>query len=147
MDSMGIIDKVVGNPNSATENPTNTPTKKKVLIVEDDQYLKDFYQELLTSAGYDVSTAVNGQEGLEKVVAQKPSLILLDIMMPVMDGKSMLHKVREIEEFKYTPVIILTNAGDADNMKQTMRYDNANAFLIKSNITPEELLSTVKNFV
>jgi DNA-binding response OmpR family regulator len=144
---MGIIDKVIGNPNSSTENPTNTSAKKKVLIVEDDQYLKDFYQELLTSAGYDVLTAVNGQEGLEKVVAQKPSLILLDIMMPVMDGKSMLHKMREIEEFKYTPVIILTNAGDADNMKQTMRYDNANAFLIKSNITPDELLSAVKNFV
>jgi DNA-binding response OmpR family regulator len=147
---MGIFNKILGEDalnNQQSEAAPVPATQKKALIVEDDKYLRDFYAELLTTNGLQVITADNGQAGLEMLSAQKPDIVLLDLMMPVMDGKSMLHKMREIPEFKYTPVIILTNAGDADNMRQTQRYDNANAFMIKANVSPEEILTQIKNLI
>jgi CheY-like chemotaxis protein len=78
---------------------------------------------------------------------QKPNLVLTDLMMPVMDGKQMLHKIREIPEFKELPVIVLTNAGTADNIKETQFYNNANDFLIKSNVQPEEIVSKIKALI
>lgn len=137
------------NPQTVEEAQPQTPQKprKKVLIVEDDQYLADFYVTLLTREGFEVSKAENGQVGLEKVIAEKPHLIILDIMMPVMDGKTMLHKVREIPEFKTLPVIVLTNAGDVDNMRTMHRYENASDFLIKSNVNPEDIVQRVKDLL
>lgn len=68
-------------------------------------------------------------------------------MMPVMDGKTVLHTIRGIPEFKYTPVIILTNAGDADTIQRTKTFDNADEFLIKANINPDQLLTKVKSLM
>ena len=80
-------------------------------------------------------------------IANKPNIVLLDSLMPVLDGKTMLHKLREIPEFKTLPVIVLTNAGDADNMRETKFYDNASAFLIKSNVTPGDIANQVKTLI
>ena len=146
---MGLFDSIstlVGNkPPTASPAPTTAP--QKILIVEDDKDIRDFYNEYLTSEGYTTVTAENGQLGLTAVSANKPDLVLLDLMMPVMDGKMMLHSMRQLPEFKTTPVIVLTNAGDADSIRQTKFFDNANDFLIKSNITPDELLQKIKTFI
>ena len=147
---MGFLNKLSSLfGNTAKTNIPVAPTTpvKKVLIVEDDKYLRDVYSELIKSEGYNVLTAENGQIGLQTVLSQKPDIILLDLMMPVMDGKTMLHQLRSMEEFKKTPVVILTNAGDAESMRQTQFFDNANAFLIKSNITPDDIVKEIKTFV
>lgn len=144
---MGFLDKLVGNSQNKNIQPATVAPPKKVIIVEDDKELRDFYSELLTSEGFTTLTAENGQIGLQTIMAQKPDLVLLDLMMPVMDGKMMLHKMRGIPEFAKTPVIVLTNAGDADNMRQTQYFDNANSFLIKANVTPDEIVSRVKTFL
>jgi len=148
---MGFLKKLsslVGSTPPTKPLPAGVTTPpKKILIVEDDTYLRDVYSELIKSEGFAVITAENGQLGLQTVVSQKPDLVLLDLMMPVMDGKSMLHQMRSMEEFKKTPVIVLTNAGDADNMRETQFYDNANAFLIKANITPDEIITRIKTFL
>lgn len=148
---MGLLDNLqilVGNK-KAVEQSTPTPTpqtqSKKILIVEDDKLLREFYVELMQRQGYTVLTAENGQIGLDTIQAEKPNLVLLDIMMPIMDGKTMLHRVRQIPEFKTLPVIVLTNAGDTETMRETQYYDNANAFLIKSNVNPEEIIRMVKS--
>ena len=146
---MGFLDKLLGTKKaeSAPANPTpaaQQTTDKKILIVEDDTYLRDFYAELITSEGYHVVTAVNGFDGFNQVLAQKPDLVLTDLMMPIMDGKMMLHKIRETKEFATLPVIVLTNAGSSDNMKETKFYNNANDFLIKSNVQPEEIIAKIK---
>jgi DNA-binding response OmpR family regulator len=150
--AMGLVNNIktlVGNDPSKPQEASQAPasTRRKVLIVEDDLTLKDFYSELMKEQGYDVLTAENGQVGLQMVMSQKPNLVLLDIMMPVMDGKAMLHEVRKIPEFKTLPVVILTNAGDIDTMRETQRYDNANAFLIKSNVSPQEVIDAVKAMI
>jgi DNA-binding response OmpR family regulator len=117
---------------------------KKILIVEDDKILLEMYQDKFENEGFDVFTAENGKIGLEKVINEKPDIILLDLMMPVMDGKRMLSKLREFPQFKRLPVIILTNAGQVDNIKETQRYDNACEFLIKSNVSIDDVVKKVK---
>lgn len=136
------IDKGDNNQEDTSGNST-----KKILIVEDDKDLQDFYYKLLVYEHYSVYVADNGQQGLEMVMSLSPSLVILDLMMPVMDGKTMLHKMREIPAFKETPVIILTNAGETENILQTKYLDNASEFLIKSNIAPDVLLRSVKALV
>jgi DNA-binding response OmpR family regulator len=124
-----------------------TAQHKKILIVEDEAVLADALEITLKGEGFEVFKAVNGQLGLEMALANKPNIVLLDLLMPVMDGKTMLHKLREIPEFKTLPVVVLTNAGDADNMRETKFYDNASAFLIKSNVTPGDIANQVKTLI
>lgn len=139
---MGFLDKLLGNN---TDQKSTGP--KKILIVEDDAYLRDFYVELLKSEGYEIFTAENGAAGLETVKFQKPNLVLTDLMMPVMDGKMMLQKIREIPEFKNLPVIVLTNVGTTDNIKETRFNNNASDFLIKTNVQPEEIVAKIKMLI
>jgi len=126
---------------------TQLPPQKKVLIVEDEEVLADALEMKFKHENFQVFKAENGQVGLDMIQANRPDIILLDLMMPVMDGKTMLHKLREIPEFKYLPVVILTNAGDVESIKQTKTYDNASAFLIKSNINPEDAITIVKELL
>jgi len=147
---MGILDffsKKRGQQ-AAPEQTTPPPaTAKKILIVEDDAYIRDAYAEILTGEGYEVNTADNGMVGLDLVKSYKPNLILLDLMLPIMDGKQMLVQVRKIPEFKTLPVIILTNAGTVENERETTFYNNADAFFIKSNVNPGEIVDKVKKLI
>ena len=142
---MSIFASIFGKQTD-TLNKNSGAAPKKVLVVEDDKDLRDFYCELLTSEGFEVSIAKDGQSGLETVISQKPNLVLLDLMMPIMDGKTMLRKMRDIPEFKQTPVIILTNAPDADFIRQA-QYFQANDVLIKANITPDVIITRINNFI
>jgi DNA-binding response OmpR family regulator len=120
---------------------------RKILIVEDDEYLRNLYKEILTAENYTVMTAENGQVGLDTITSQRPDLVLLDLMMPVMDGKTMLHRVRAMPEFEKLPIIVLTNAGDMNSMHETKVLGNANDFLIKANVTPEDIVNRVKSLL
>jgi two-component system chemotaxis response regulator CheY len=143
--------QVLLGKSDTTQTPSNTSTQtvtqKKVLIVEDEKVLADALEIKFQHENFAVLKAENGQIGLEMIQANKPDAVLLDLMMPVMDGKTMLHKLRAIPEFKYLPVVVLTNAGDVENIKQTKQYDNASAFLIKSNINPEDAINIVKELL
>jgi len=121
--------------------------QKKVLIVEDEKLLANALEAKFKHENFEVLKAVNGQIGLEMATANKPDVILLDLMMPVMDGKTMLHKLREMPEFKFLPVVVLTNAGEIDNVRETKTYDNASAFLIKSNVNPDDILQVVRDCI
>ncbi|HVZ11626.1 MAG TPA: response regulator [Patescibacteria group bacterium] len=123
-----------------------TPTKK-ILIVEDEKLLADALEVKLKGAGYETFKAENGQLGLSSISQNKPDLVILDIMMPIMDGRQMLTKLREMSEFKNLPVLMLTNAGTSDNMHETKFYFNAVDFLIKSNVSLEEIVAKVKQLV
>jgi DNA-binding response OmpR family regulator len=121
--------------------------KKKVAIIEDDSTLAGALETKFTHENFAVFKAANGQDGLTVIQENKPDVILLDLMMPVMDGKTMLRNLRSMEEFKALPVVILTNAGDVDNMRETKEYGNASEFLIKSNVNPDDIVATVKRFM
>jgi len=139
---MSLLD-FLKKPKTETSNqPPPTSTKPTVLVVEDELYLRDFYQELLVSQGFNVITATNGQEGLDSALKNKPDVMLLDIMMPVMDGNQVMEKLRQTEA-KYMPIIVLTNAGNLTNMDHAQNF-SATKFLIKSNIAPPEIITAIK---
>lgn len=141
---MGLVDDIkVLTGNKKASHPH---ASKTVLVVEDEKALASILQERLLREGYTVITAANGKEGLEMVESRNPDVILLDLMMPVMDGKTMLHDVRAIPKFKNLPVIVLTNAGEIENIRETQRYYDAVEFLIKSNVTMDQIVEKVKAF-
>lgn len=128
-----------------TENGKNKSEGKKVLIVEDDTSLANILEDKLKEQGFTVEKASNGKEGLEKASSFEPHLILLDLLMPVMGGQAMLTRLRELEKFKTLPVVVLTNAGDVENM-QGAHFKNA-YFLIKSNVSLAEIMKSVQDLI
>ena len=115
----------------------------KVLVIEDDQLMSRMYQKIFTFEHYEVELAGNGQEGLEKVKTFQPTLILLDVMMPVMNGLETLDKLKSDPATKGIPVIMLTNlAGQQD--AETALAKGAVKYIIKSEHDPKQVSDIVK---
>jgi DNA-binding response OmpR family regulator len=117
--------------------------KKNILIVEDEVTLSSALRDKLTVEGYEVKTARNGQEGLEEVEKNKPDLILLDVVMPVMDGMTMLKELKNNDKGKDVPVIILSNLSDSQDVLRAME-NNTYDYLIKSDVSLDAVLERVK---
>src|SRR5260221_7632427 len=110
----------------------------KILIVEDDPLMIRLYQKVFKFEGYDVEVASNGEEGLEKVRSFVPTLILLDIMMPKMNGLQVLDKLKADDDTKKIPVVMLTNlAGSQD--AETAIAKGAVKYIIKSELEPKDV--------
>ena len=90
--------------------------------MEDDNFVAEVYSTKLVEMGYEVRIAQNGEEGLEDVEEDKPDLILLDIIMPVMGGIEMLEEIKKKEEWKNIPVILLTNVGEKESIQKVQRF-------------------------
>ncbi len=117
--------------------------KPVILIVEDEIALVEILQDKLVNNGFDVLIAKNGEVGLKVIKEQKVDLVLLDIIMPKMDGVTMLKHLRQ-DENDNTPVIVLTNLGSDDDAKDALKL-GANDFLIKSDHSLEEVIDKVKH--
>lgn len=120
-----------------------TPKEKIILIVEDEAPMLTVLADSLGAEGFEILRATNGVDGLLVAVERHPDLILLDIMMPRMDGLTMLEKLRADEWGKKVPVIILTNFGDNDKVAEAL-VDNVSDYFIKSDIKIEEVISRVR---
>jgi DNA-binding response OmpR family regulator len=116
---------------------------KKILVVDDDNLLTEALVLALEKAGFKTKVAVNGKEGLLAVKDFKPDLILLDILMPVMDGMTMLEDLRNEEEFKHLPVILLTNANDEEQVSYALQ-NGAMDYLVKSEWKLVDVVAKVK---
>jgi CheY-like chemotaxis protein len=115
----------------------------RILITEDDPLMSRMYQKIFSFEGYEVIMADNGQDGLEKARTAKPTLILLDVMMPVMNGLEMLEKLKQDPETKGIPVIMLTNlAGEQD--AETALSKGAVKYIVKSEYDPKQISDMVK---
>jgi CheY-like chemotaxis protein len=110
----------------------------KVLLVEDDKDILDLYAIAFMREGFTVYTANDGQQAIEKYHAKEPDIILLDIMMPNVDGYHVLREVRKNHQ-RYIPVIMLTNLNMEHFAKQES-IDQVDAYLVKSNFTPSEVV-------
>ncbi len=116
---------------------------KTILIVEDDADIREAMQEAIEDAGYVVYTAVNGEEGLNLALDKKPDLILLDIMMPVMNGHEMLKKLREDNWGKHAKVMILSAMDDVGNITTAYKGDIV-GYIIKGHTSVNETLRKVR---
>jgi len=113
------------------------------MIVEDDSFVMDIYKTKLSQEGFSVVEAENGTEALKKLKTTKPDLMLLDIIMPYMDGLEVLKKMKENEDTKNIPVILLTNLSQKEEVDKGMSL-GAKDYLIKSHFTPSEVLEKIK---
>lgn len=119
---------------------------KKILIIEDEKNLIDSLKEKLTNVGFEVLTAGDGIAGLDMAFQNEPDLILLDIVMPKMNGLEMLERLRKDEWGRRAPVVLLTNYGDADQMEEAKKYD-VRDYIIKANVKLQDVVDKVKNIL
>jgi DNA-binding response OmpR family regulator len=117
--------------------------EKNILIIEDDSFLRDLISKKLSSAGFSVSEANDGESGLKKVKEEKPDLILLDLLLPSTDGFEVLSKVKADTDTSSIPIIVLSNLGQKEDVDRAMGL-GANDYLIKAQFTPEEIIIKVR---
>lgn len=117
--------------------------KNILLIIEDEKSLLDALKDKFKLEGFEVLTAENGEQGLTEAVKKEPDIILLDILMPKMDGLTMLKKLRDDGWAKGTPVIILTNVNDLNQIAKAVE-NLAQAYLIKADWKIEDVVKLVK---
>ena len=122
-------------------------SQKRILIIEDDQFLREFYEELLQGEGFVVETAEDGEIGLAKAQAGGYNLILLDIMLPKKDGLQILRDLKiNPPKTPNGPVVALTNLGQDVVIKQCFAL-GAVGYLIKSAMNPDQVLTEVRSYL
>lgn len=115
----------------------------KIAIVEDDLAISQMYRIKFEAEGYAVETAENGKLGLELAESIKPDIILLDLMMPEMNGDEMLAQLRETDWGKDMKVIILTNMGEQE-VPERIKELGVSSFILKADMTPRQVAEVVK---
>src|SRR5579871_3474650 len=120
--------------------------KGTILILEDQRGFRRIYRDVLEQDGYEVLEAADGEEGWETILNQKPSLVLLDLGLPVVDGFQVLEKIRRSEQTKDIPVIIFSVLGEPREVKKAMEM-GANDYTVKGFYTPRQALSKIKDLL
>ena len=121
-------------------------SKGTILIVEDQAGFRMIYEDLLVHEGYAVITAGDGELGWELIKEKKPSLVLLDLGLPKVDGFEVLRRMRADPEAKAIPVIIFSVMGEPNDIKKAMDM-GANDYTVKGFYTPRQVLSKIKNLL
>jgi DNA-binding response OmpR family regulator len=118
----------------------------RVLIVEDDPLVNRMYQKIFESGGYQVEVADNGEEGLEKIKTFRPSIVLLDMMMPKINGHELLRKLKSMPEASKTPVVVLSNLSTTADTEAALS-EGAVRYIMKSDYNPKEVYEVVKGIL
>lgn len=120
---------------------------QKILLVEDNIELRNIYEMFLKHRGYDIATAVDGEDGLRKAKEVQPDLVFLDIMMPNLDGLKVLKILRHDESYGCTKakIVLLTNLGDASRVNAQVKQD-MDGYVIKAEIELNDLIDIIKSF-
>jgi len=121
-------------------------SKGSVLIAEDDTTLRDIYTKKFTIAGYDIRTAVNGEEALKELEREPPELLIVDINMPVVDGFELMKKLNNKGGPPPYPIIMLTNFADEQTKKRAMEL-GADGYFVKSDMTMRKLLEMAETLM
>jgi len=117
--------------------------KIHVLLVEDDVFLSGIYQKKFEMEGFKVTLADNGEKALTEAKKKKPDIIMLDILLPKLDGFAVLTKLKADDDMKNIPVILLTNLGQKDDVEKGLQMGAAD-YLIKAHFKPSEVVDKIK---
>ena len=120
--------------------------KKLILLVEDDEFLAELYATKLNLEDFEVALATDGEKGLKIIKEKKPDLVLLDIILPKMDGFEILKIMKADKKLKTIPVILLTNLSQKDEVKRGLAL-GADDYLIKAHFMPSEVVKKIKQTV
>lgn len=115
---------------------------RKILVVEDDKFLRELIVQKLNSEGYEPSEAIDGEEGIKKVKEERPDLVLLDLILPNIDGFEVLSRMKTDAALSKIPVIILSNLGQKEDVEKGLKM-GAVDYLIKAHFTPGEIIDKI----
>ncbi|KKT57630.1 MAG: Two-component DNA-binding response regulator [Candidatus Giovannonibacteria bacterium GW2011_GWC2_44_9] len=118
----------------------------KVLIVDDDVFLLDMYSIKFKESGFSVEIAKNGEDALAKAKSLNPDIILLDIVMPKMDGFDVLREIKQNNIAPNAVIFILTNLGQKEDVDRGLKL-GANDYIVKAHFTPSEVVAKVRSFL
>jgi len=121
-------------------------SKIRVLIVEDDPFLRSIYSTKFKGQGYEVILAENGEAGLNLSSKEKPDIILLDIMMPKIDGFRFLEKIKKKKEEAKIPIILLTNLSQKKDIDKGLAM-GADDYLVKAHFMPSEVVEKIEKLI
>jgi len=124
-------------------------TTKSILLIEDDEALREMYTLIITKAGYQIETATDGVQGIAKLRQGGYSLVLLDLMMPNLDGVGVLKSMQDVSNRPKKPngpIIVLSNAGYNKVAEEALKL-GAKIFLMKAELTPKELVKEIQELV
>ena len=121
-------------------------TKAKILMIEDDTFYLKIYEDQLSRLGFEFIAATNGIEGMHKLLAEKPDLVLLDLMLPQKNGFEWLEEVKKKEETKNTAVIVLSNLGQQSDIDAAMAL-GAVDYLVKTNVRMSDVVEKINRWL
>ena len=125
---------------------TDDNNKVKILVVEDDKFLRELLVRKLEGEGLSTVTAADGTEALQKMEETMPKLVLLDLILPGIDGFDVLKKMKENPAIANIPVIILSNLGQKEEVEKGLKL-GANDYMIKAHFTPDEIVEKVQKIL
>ena len=123
-----------------------TDNKKKVLIVEDDEHISRVYEIKLAKEGLTSITARDGEDAIAKIIAERPDLILLDLMLPKKDGFWVLEEMEKNPDLVKIPVIVLSNLGQQKDQDRALEL-GAEEYLVKVDTSIQEVIDKVKGYL
>jgi len=118
----------------------------KILIVEDDPFLSEMYSTKLMQEKFEVDFATDGKEAIKKAREVKPDLILLDIVLPKMDGFEVLQELKKDPQLRNIQVIALTNLGQKEEVEKGLKL-GADDYIVKAHFTPTEVINKIKQVI
>lgn len=116
---------------------------KKILFIEDAMALQKTFGDILRKGGYEMTSALDGEEGLKLAKTEKPDLILLDLILPKVDGFEVLRRLKEDPGTKKIPIIVLTNLEDIEDINKALEL-GVTTYLVKASYGPNEVLEKIK---
>jgi len=119
---------------------------KIILLIEDDRFLRELMKQKLIRVGYNVLTAEDGEKGVEMIEKEKYDIVLLDLILPGIDGFEVLKKMKANPKISSIPVIILSNLGQNEDVEKGMKL-GATDFLIKAHFTPQEIVDKIRTLL
>jgi DNA-binding response OmpR family regulator len=126
---------------------SDSSRKAKILIVEDDEFLLNIYETVFTKEGFEVQTAMNGEDGYRVAAVFLPDVMLLDIMLPgEMNGLAVLKKLRETKKTEKIPVMIISNLSDDKTISEGMAL-GASGYFTKSQFNPDDVVRNVRTLI
>src|ERR1035437_1786086 len=124
----------------------NPPTKRRVLVVEDNRFTGTVYKNVLEKEGFEVVYIADGKDAFKAILDQKFDLVLLDLMLPEMDGLEILQRVHERDEHFQTPVVVLSEV-DLDLVRQQVRRYGVNQFFTKTGADALKIVEAIKTLI
>lgn len=124
------------------DNTTSVNTRT-ILIIEDDAFLRELVADKLRMEGYSVVETITGEDGLAKLKEMHPDLILLDLILPEMDGFAVLENIQKNQALRDIPVIVLSNLGQKKDIESGI-HKGAREYLIKAHVSPREIAEKVR---